>query len=215
LTVKREPNARHPGPAQLDDRQRETRIDALDVECLADLSIADLRKLWLRHMGRASPPAQKRLLIRELAWRAQERVHGGLDVETRRLLSRAVRAAMSGDPPDEAVEDENGVQMPTAKRQARGTASTVRVPESDLTPGTRISRVWQGVRYEVCVLDGGRFRLAGRDQIYSSLSEIAREITGTRWSGPRFFGLTTREGSGADQPESGKKRSQGRDGGDS
>lgn len=213
--MKRERKARHPGPTQLDGEQRETRIDALDVERLADLSIADLRMLWLRHMGRAAPPAQKRLLIRELAWQAQECVHGGLDAETRRLLSRAMRAATADDKPVDAAADANGVQMPTAKRRPRGAASTVRASGNDLTPATKLSRVWKGVRYEVYVLDGGRFRLAGRDQTYASLSEIAREITGTRWSGPRFFGLTTREGSDDEHPRSGNRQRPRRNGGDS
>lgn len=213
--MKHEPKAQHPGPARLDNEQREARAGAIDVARLADLSIADLRDLWLRHMGRATPPSQKRLLIRELAWRVQERVHGGLDVETRRLLSRAMRAATADDKPVDAAADANGVQVPTAKRRPRGAASTARASGNDLPPATKLSRVWKGVRYEVYVLDGGRFRLGGRDETYASLSEIAREITGTRWSGPRFFGLTTREGSGDEDPRSSNRQRPRRNGGDS
>jgi hypothetical protein len=209
--VKHEPKAQRPGPAHFDDGQHEARAEALDVERLADLSIADLRDLWLKHMGRATPPSQKRLLIRELAWRVQERVHGGLDAETRRLLSRAMRAATADDTPVDA----DGVQVPTAKRRPRGAASTARASGNNLPPATKLSRVWQGVRYEVYVLDDGRFRLGGRDQTYASLSEIAREITGTRWSGPRFFGLTTREASDDEHPRSGNKQRSRRNGGDS
>lgn len=209
--MKREPTTRHLGPTRLDDGQREARADALDVESLADLSIADLRDLWLKHMGRAAPPAQKRLLIRELAWRAQERVHGGLDAETRRLLHRAARIATKCGVPSDG-EDRDDAQTPVTKRRSRGAASTVRTSSSDLPPATKLSRVWRGVRYEVYVLEGGRqFRY--RDQAYGSLSEIAREITGTRWSGPRFFGLTTREGSGDEQPNSGRRPRRHCDGG--
>ncbi|MBX3392738.1 MAG: DUF2924 domain-containing protein [Phycisphaeraceae bacterium] len=206
--MKREPKAQHPGPARLDEGQLEARADALDVERLADLSIADLRDLWSKHMGRAAPPSQKRLLIRELAWRAQERLHGGLDAETRRLLDRAIRAATKG-----GVSSNGDDEVPVTKRPSRGAASTVRASGGDLPPATKLSRVWRGVRYEVYVLEGGRqFRY--RDQTYGSLSEIAREITGTRWSGPRFFGLTTREGSGDEQPSSGSKKRQRRNGGE-
>ena len=53
-------------------------------------------------------------------------------------------------------------------------------------PGTRLIREWQGQTYEVTVLEKG-FRW--QDRRYNSLSRIAEEITGTRWSGPRFFGL--------------------------
>ncbi len=55
-----------------------------------------------------------------------------------------------------------------------------------LAPGTRLIRVWQGATHQVVVLDNG-FLYAG--QRYSSLSAIARSITGTAWSGPVFFGL--------------------------
>jgi hypothetical protein len=53
-------------------------------------------------------------------------------------------------------------------------------------PGTRLLREWQGQTFEVTVLDSG---FAYRGTRYESLSRIAREITGARWSGPRFFGL--------------------------
>jgi len=59
-------------------------------------------------------------------------------------------------------------------------------PKDVLAPGTRLVREWAGVRHEVEVADG-RFIYGGRT--WKSLSHIAREITGTRWNGPRFFGL--------------------------
>ncbi len=52
--------------------------------------------------------------------------------------------------------------------------------------GTRLYRSWQGVTHEVLVMDSG---YSWRGKSYASLSEVARAITGTRWSGPRFFGL--------------------------
>ena len=58
---------------------------------------------------------------------------------------------------------------------------------SPMAPGTKLIREWQGKVYEVTVLEHG-FAYGGRT--YSSLTAIARAITGTKWSGPRFFGLT-------------------------
>ena len=55
----------------------------------------------------------------------------------------------------------------------------------------RLTREWRGVRYEVEVVLGG-YAYAG--QTYGSLSEVARVITGTRWNGPKFFGLRDRKG---------------------
>ena len=63
-----------------------------------------------------------------------------------------------------------------------------------LAVGTRLVREWQGRVHVVDVMEKG-FAWDGR--VYSSLSKIAREITGTRWSGPRFFGLRTKRGRAA------------------
>lgn len=60
-----------------------------------------------------------------------------------------------------------------------------------LTPGTRLTREWQGVRHEVVVEPDGRFR--HREELHCSLSQVARKITGSRWNGPRFFGLRAGE----------------------
>ncbi|HEX3365791.1 DUF2924 domain-containing protein [Phenylobacterium sp.] len=57
----------------------------------------------------------------------------------------------------------------------------------EATPGSRLIREWQGVPHEVVVLADGRF--AYRGDCFASLSEVARQITGARWNGPRFFGL--------------------------
>jgi hypothetical protein len=54
------------------------------------------------------------------------------------------------------------------------------------TPGTRLIREWQGVTHEVTIEEKG---YSWNGECYRNLSHIAREITGTRWSGPRFFGL--------------------------
>lgn len=73
---------------------------------------------------------------------------------------------------------------------------TIRRPASApvttaLTPGTRLTREFQGVRHEVVVEPDGRFR--HREVLHRSLSEVARKITGSRWNGPRFFGLRVGE----------------------
>ena len=98
----------------------------------------------------------------------QSKDQGGLDADTRRLLKAAIRNA------------------PDAKSRTRP-QSKKRQPVR-LATGTALVRTWRGRRHEVTVLDEGKaFRY--RDAEYASLSEIARAITGARWSGPRFFGL--------------------------
>lgn len=71
---------------------------------------------------------------------------------------------------------------PQLRRQLKGQAGQ----GDQLDTGARITREWQGVRHEVEKVDGG-YLYAGRK--WKSLSGIASEITGTRWNGPRFFGL--------------------------
>jgi hypothetical protein len=75
------------------------------------------------------------------------------------------------------------------KQLASSLSSSLRVnSQSTHRIGDRIVRGWRGVNHEITVVPKG---YAYRGDVYRSLSEIARRITGTRWSGPRFFG--TRE----------------------
>jgi hypothetical protein len=163
----------------------------VDLGALPRLSVKELRDLWKEHIGRSPPPVQKRLLIRELAWRVQERVHGGLDAETARLLKSAIRNARQTTQSAESSK-------PTRRSRRGSVSTTARGPRvaNDLPPGTRLVREWRGRTHEVTVLEsrtGGKtgrsFRY--RDQTFKTLTEVAKAITGIHWSGPRFFGLTT------------------------
>ncbi|MEM9167282.1 MAG: DUF2924 domain-containing protein [Planctomycetota bacterium] len=146
-------------------------LDGLNT--LADLTTGQLRKRWSELGIRGTPPKFKQALVRGIAWHLQAKQHGGLDAETRRNLKSAIRHA-----PD-----------PQPKNTRRTKREQVR-----LCTGTTLIRTWRGRKHEVTVLDDGKaFRY--RDTEYASLSEIAREITGSRWSGPRFFGLKKLKGS--------------------
>ena len=134
------------------------------------MGLAELRRLWGELVGKKAPPTLKRLLVRELAWHLQRRVHGDLDADTRRLLRAAVRLAAN----------DSGVPERKSTRRAK--------PRPRLEAGTKLVRTWHGRTHEVVVLEHGkRFRYRGR--AYRSLTEIAEKITGAHWSGPRFFGL--------------------------
>ena len=65
-----------------------------------------------------------------------------------------------------------------------------RKPARQIKPGTRLIREWRDETHEVIVCDRS---YSYRGQNYTSLSEIARLITGTRWSGPLFFGLKSQD----------------------
>lgn len=87
------------------------------------------------------------------------------------------------------AEREGGMETDARRNLRRPTASP---GLTRLTPGARLTREWKGIRHEVIVEGGGQLRWG--DDTYGSLSEVARAITGSRWNGPRFFGL--REGGG-------------------
>jgi len=147
------------GPA-LPDRE------ALDVEIarLRDLDIAALRSRRHTVFGRRPPPHLPRhLLFRLLAYRLQADQLGDLDDASRRLLDD------SGSPEKAGQNAANLVPL-----------------IADVRPGTSLSREWNGHMQRVTVLAEG---FAWNGKTYSSLSQVAFAITGTRWNGPRFFGL--------------------------
>jgi hypothetical protein len=84
------------------------------------------------------------------------------------------------------VQQHGGLKPAVRRRLARCAAGGVPGPSPRLRPGARLVREWNGVSHVVDVTAAG---LMWRDRRYRSLSAVARAITGTRWSGPRFFGL--------------------------
>jgi hypothetical protein len=131
---------------------------------IPQLDMDALRQAWADRFGRPPPKTlSRRLLELAAAYDTQAKVYGGLKPAIRRKLLQAAPTK-----PD-----------PTAGASHRKTRATLR-------PGSRLVREWHGRSHTVEVAETG-FLYAGRR--YRSLSEIARAITGARWSGPRFFGL--------------------------
>jgi len=89
------------------------------------------------------------------------------------------------------AEAEGGLCAETRRALRRPVAKVRAAPRPNA--GTKLAREWQGVRHEVTVETEGAFLYHG--ERFRSLSQVARAITGTRWNGPRFFGL--RDGEGA------------------
>jgi hypothetical protein len=132
------------------------------LEQLKSLDRAALKVAW-RAAFKLAPPraAHKEFLIRFLAHEFQVRANGGLRKCSLKALSELERAENSS-------------------------SELVAATETKLRAGTRLLRQWGGAAHEVMVMERG---YAYRGRSYASLSEIARCITGARWSGPRFFGL--------------------------
>lgn len=128
---------------------------------LTALPLADLRSEW-RRVHRSVPPVALTadLLLRGITYRLQEQSRGKLPIECRRELDRLAAA--------------DGKSTPKGKG-----------PAKQLRPGSRLIRRWRGITFTVAVVEDG---FLYKEEKYRSLSEVARIITGTRWSGPRFFG---------------------------
>ena len=139
-----------------------TRNLADELAELRGLDLTALKQRW-RVLYRTDAPVRigQALLLQAVAYRLQERVLGGLKPSTRRLLERTAEDNVDRRPPNEMLA-------------------------ARVTPGSVLIREWHGVSHRVTVLADCVMLRGAR---YRSLSEVARKITGTRWSGPRFFGL--------------------------
>jgi hypothetical protein len=138
-----------------------------EIAHLRGLSLSGLRARWRSMTGREAPAHLPRhLILAMVAYRLQADALGDLDAETMRLLKRIGSAG----------SDSGLVSLTDAFDQRR----------RDLLPGTILTREWKGHIHRVMVTKDG---FAWEGGTYHSLSKIACAITGTKWSGPRFFGM--------------------------
>ena len=137
-----------------------TEMVSARLQALEQMDYATLRSEW-RRLYRAEPPKRvaRDLLLLGVGWKIQEQAFGGLGTATKRRLAELSK---------------------TLQRDGDVTRNRV----AHLKPGAKLIREWHGKTHTVIVLDDG-FEWNGRR--WQSLSAIAREITGARWSGPRFF----------------------------
>jgi hypothetical protein len=135
------------------------------LKILPKMGKSALCKRWQELFNSAAPKhLRNEIMVRILAYRIQENAFGGLNTATRRRLKQI------------AISLENG-------------NNKLHVDQRPIKPGTRLIREWRGKTHTVSVAETGYEFQGSR---YRSLSEIARLITGTRWSGPLFFGLKAR-----------------------
>jgi hypothetical protein len=134
------------------------------IKNLPEMSKAALCQQWQERFNKPAPEGiRKELMVRMLAYRLQEQAFGGLKPKIRRRLDQMTT---------------------TVSRSPNSAANLARIKS-----GTRLIRSWQGKTHTVTIEESG-YQYEGRR--YRSLSEIARQITGTQWSGPLFFGLKSR-----------------------
>lgn len=141
------------------------------LAALPSLPMADLWALWDQHFPRRPSHRNRHYVESRLAYRIQELAYGALPTNIRKMLVEA------------------GAKHSKIKSAAGRSAQTL------LMPGTTLIREWDERQHRVTVTPDGLYELNG--QVFKSLSAAARHITGTRWNGPKFFGL--RDGKGVDQ----------------
>ena len=150
------------------------------LDALAGMDAAALERRWRQVFGAAPPPglppAQR---TRVIAYRIQAVAYGDLDRDTARALERLAQTR--------GQKGQGGDATPT---------SAMPVPDQrGRTPGVTLSREWAGVMHTVQVLEAG---YAWNGATYDSLSRVAHLITGTKWNGPRFFGLRAKTADSAE-----------------
>ncbi len=144
------------------------------IEALRSMTVGQLRLKWRELYGEETRSGNRDYLWRRLAWRVQELAYGGLSERAQ------VRIKELGDdlrmlPPRR--------WQPAAQPPPAGRVRDRRIPQ----PGVVLSRRYHGQEIRVTVLEDG-FEWNGRR--FKSLSALARQVTGQRWNGLLFFGLT-------------------------
>jgi hypothetical protein len=153
-----------------DRESTETSIED-DIAHLRSLDLRGIRARWQSVFGRPAPAHLTRhLLLALIAYRLQADRFGDLDHATRQVLDRTV-----------ANEAEPAMAARLASFDQK---------RNELTPGTVLVREWDRQSQRVMVMADG---FAWNGQTYDSLSKVAFAITGTKWNGPRFFGLRDKE----------------------
>ena len=145
-------------------RLMQTRSIDTELEMLAGMHRDALRYLWRKRLATDPPKVSAGLLRLALAYTMQEKRLAGLSSTALRQLGHY--------------------------GAARHTGAKV-IPLRTARPGMRLVRVWNDIAHVATVNEAGEIEWNGRT--WRSLSEVARAITGTQWSGPQFFGLRTKK----------------------
>ena len=133
------------------------------VAALPTLESAQLKDLWQELYSEPAPKKKREYLIPRLAYKMQELEYGGLELDDQKEINNFIK---------------NEPTRPTKNKR-------IHMPKV----GTKLIREYKGKEHQVTVTRTG-FEYQGRT--FKSLSQIATAITGTRWNGPLFFGLTSK-----------------------
>ncbi len=152
------------------------------------LSVSELQAEWSRlNNGEACRSRNRSYLVKRLCWRVQELRHGGLSDRARARIDELCPDTFTRTrTPREALDAATVANQPKPADPVSGPKRDPRLP----VPGSVLTRQYHGREIRVFTLDDG-FEWNG--QHFSSLSAVARAVTGSRWNGRLFWGLTERK----------------------
>ena len=148
---------------------------AEEIEELRAMKIPDLIDRYREVWGKEPRCKNKTYLWRRIAWRIQEQRFGGLSEVAKRRLNELI--------------SEIDLPLPEKTRTASGALRKPRRPD-DPTPGTVLTRTWKGQEIRLLVREDG---YEWHGEFFRSLTAVARAVTGSKWNGRLFFGLTNRK----------------------
>lgn len=151
------------------------------VNALQNLAREELTISWRKAHGSEPPKSMRHdLLVRSAAWHLQAKHFGGLSPSTRRALKAAMAEV------EKVMAPQALASISTSAAADTVSATTAGRNRRSVAPGARLLRDWNGKTHIVDVIENG---FVFQAKVYTSLTAIARQITGAHWSGPRFFGL--------------------------
>jgi len=155
--------------------EAKTKSIAAEIAELRALDVPALVARFEAEFGRPPRVKNRPFLWRRIAWRLQERRLGGLSAAAKERLDLLIAE----------------IELP-AEERGRTVTGAIEIPRKRTLPpvGTILTRVWRDRELRATLLEGGAVEVGGVN--YGSLSEAARAITGTKWSGPAFWGLWTK-----------------------
>ena len=175
---------------------------AAELDAITNLSLPDLSEQWHALGFGEAPRLPLPLMQRLFAQLVQEQMYGGVPASAMRKLNAAAcvdesdtsassctTKPSSHHPPYRTSPASKLCTSPTSKLCTSQPSRPSPLRQVTLATGTRLVREWNGRTISVDVVGDG---FVWNDVCYRSLSEIARTVTGTRWSGPRFFGIAGR-----------------------
>ncbi len=149
------------------------------ISALRTMTVNELLAKWQELNGETTAVRNKDYLFKRLAWRIQELAYGGLSEKAKERLEELAPDSL-GEARKQGLHDDRKPTVP------RSPIRDLRLP----SPGTVLTRQYKGQEIRVTTLDGG-FEWEGR--AYRSLSAVAKAVTGAKWNGRLFFGLTERK----------------------